>query len=119
MNLDLIKMKCINKRMSSPSDMFPSDQELNSKIQKSTNWLKWREVPENKWYKIIDKEVRETEYGESLILTLEDRNQNTVITYTTAIIKKELDSRAECNFIKSTGKPKNQRYFGFELVCHK
>ena len=98
---------------------FPSDQELNSKIQKSSNWLKWKDVPLDEWFYIVKTESVDTRYGDSMIMTLQDRKQNTFITYTTTIIKNELESRPECNYIKSTGMVKNKKYFGFELVCHK
>ena len=98
---------------------FPSDQELNSKIQKSSNWLKWEDVPLGEWFYIVKTELVDTRYGKSMIITLQDRIQNTFTTTATIIIKNELESRPSCNYIKSTGMLKNKKYYGFELVCWK
>ena len=97
---------------------FPSDEQLNSKITRSTNWLKWRDVPINKWYHIVKREPLDTKNGEALILTLEDKDQNRLICFTTSLIKKELEARPESNFIKSSGKICTKKYYGFELVYH-
>ena len=94
---------------------FPSNELLESNIRKSSNWMKWRDVPINKWYRIVHKESLDTKYGESMILTLEDKNANKLITFTTPIIKKAIENCPDCNFIISTGKVENKKYYGFEI----
>ena len=96
---------------------FPSNELLESNIRKSSNWMKWRDVPINRWYRIVNKESYDTKYGDSMILTLEDKDENRLITFTTPIIKQTLEKCSDkaCNFIISTGKVENKKYYGFEI----
>ena len=97
---------------------FPSDAELQSNMKNSTKWLKWRDVPLHTWYKIVKKEAVDTQHGNALILTLEDREGDKLTTFTTAIIQSSLKKRPDCNYIRSTGKVENKRYYGFDIVTH-
>ena len=98
------------------TNSFPSNEELDSKVQKSTKWLKWKDVPLDTWYKIFLKQKIQTKHGEAVILTLVDNQQNYLTTFTTSVIKKEIENHPEYEYIRSTGIPENKKYYGFDLV---
>jgi hypothetical protein len=98
------------------NDEFPTNEELNSKIQKSSKFIKWREVPLSIWYNIFIKQIIPTKRGEAMILTLQDKDMNVITTFTTSIIRKEIENHTYYKYIRSTGKPENKNYYGFDLV---
>jgi hypothetical protein len=90
---------------------FPSNEELNSKITKSSNYIKWKDLPENTWYKIVSKkEIRNTQ-----ILHLSDNIGITYDAFSTSMIKKELINKTGDLYIRSTGKSQNKKYYGFDI----
>ena len=93
---------------------FPSNEELNSRITNSTQYLKFKDVPQNIWYKITSIHEIDTKNGPAQILTLTDRDNNTLQTFSTSIIQNELNGNPY-HFIRSTGKQPNKRYYGFDL----
>jgi len=96
-------------------DSFPSDNDLNSRMIQSSNFLKWRELKQNIWYKIISKNEITTVKGTALILELEDKDKNSYEVFSTSLIQKELDQRSDVNYIRSTGKVEGKKYYGFDL----
>jgi hypothetical protein len=68
------------------------------------------------WHKIFIKQIIPTKIGEVMILTLQDKDMNLITTFTTSIIIKE--NHAYYKYIRSTGKPENKNYYGFDLVFH-
>ena len=100
---------------------FPSNTQLNSQIQNHSNqFLKWREVPEDIWYKITSIREIDTKIGTAQILTLTDKDDNTFESFSTSLIDKQINHIMNTDntshlYIRSTGKAEGKRYFGFTI----
>lgn len=51
----------------------------------------WREVPERTVFEIIDTRTAVTKTGEGMLLTLRERNGNTMTMWATKLIKERLN----------------------------
>ena len=109
---------------------FLSDEKLEKLIENIvTDTIRWRELPEEVWYKITNiSDEKEGEYGSYYILTLADRENNYYEVWSISNLIDKLKTKLGSDFIRfdeydiytiSYGlkKSKNKKkYFNFKVV---
>lgn len=101
-------------------DDFINDNAFEEKVkEQNREALKWKELPEGVIYKILDVVEVDGKYGKSRILTLKDRQGETVRAWACTGLNKEKET-LEGAFVRSTGfkvsKKSKQEYFSYDLV---
>ena len=112
---------------------FLSVEKLEKLIENAvTDTIRWRELPEEVWYKITNiSNEKEGEYGSYYILTLADRENNYYEVWSISNLIDKLKTKLGSDFIKfdeydiytvsySLKKSKNKKkYFNFKVVFNK
>ena len=66
--------------------------------------------------KLFKNIIFQQNIGEALIITLRDKDGDMFTTFTTSIIKKEIENNPWYKYIRSTGKVEGKKYYGFDFV---
>ena len=102
--------------------MFPTNEEFQKGVVSKQTVMKWREVPLNTILKITKVDQINTKFGETAILTLENKEGDVSKCWASQMLGNELTDfgwRGEC-FVKSLGmieskKNPSQKYYSYEL----
>ena len=109
----------IGRRLASADD-FIDDSAFEEKVQEQNQEaIKWKDLPTGVIYKILEELEVDGKHGKSKILTLKDREGNTIRAWACSTLCKEKDA-LQGAFVRSTGfkmsKKTKLQYFSYDLV---
>ena len=109
----------IERRLASADD-FIDDSAFEEKVQEQNQEaIKWKDLPTGVIYKILEVLEVDGKFGKSKILTLKDREGNTIRAWACPTLSKEKDA-LQGAFVRSTGfklsKKTKQEYLSYDLV---
>ena len=109
----------IGRRLASADD-FIDDSAFDEKVQEQNQEaIKWKDLPTGVIYKILEVLEVDGKYGKSKILTLRNREGETIRAWACPTLNKEKDA-LQGAFVRSTGfklsKKNKQEYLSYDLV---